>query len=69
MFKIEETIGEVAGNVWDYLEEVGEDSVSSVGRQLEAPQNKVNMAIGWLAREGNLEFLENDRGTSVTLAE
>lgn len=66
---MEDTIGEVAGEVWEYLKQEGEDSVSAVGRALDSPQNKVNMAIGWLAREGNLEFVDSGRGTSVRVSE
>lgn len=60
-------IGELAGEVWDLLEEQGETSVSGVGKALDAPRTKVNMAIGWLAREDNLEFIDEGRGYSVRL--
>ena len=64
---MEERVGELAGYVWRFLEDEGESSISSVGEAVDAPRSKVNMAIGWLAREGKLEFVDNGRGTSVRL--
>lgn len=64
---MEDRIGELAGNVWNFLEKEGEASVSAVCRAVDAPQTKVNMAIGWLAREDKLEFVSKGRGTAVQL--
>jgi len=64
---LEDTIGEVAGEVWDFLEENGETSVSGVTKGVEAPGTKVYMAMGWLAREDKLEFLDKKRGNAVRL--
>ncbi|MFP4038346.1 MAG: winged helix-turn-helix domain-containing protein [Candidatus Nanohaloarchaea archaeon] len=64
---MEHTIGELAGEVYDFLEEAGEASLSQISREVEGPQSKVNMAVGWLAREGNLEFVDLGRGTGVRL--
>lgn len=66
---MEDRIGELAGEVWEHIEDEGETSVSGVARALEAPQTKVNMALGWLAREDKLEFLNTGRGTSVQTVE
>ncbi|MFB6204257.1 MAG: winged helix-turn-helix domain-containing protein [Candidatus Nanohaloarchaea archaeon] len=60
-------MGDLAGEVWDYLQEEDESSLSGVSRAIDAPQSKVNMALGWLAREGKLDFVDNGRGTSVRL--
>ncbi|MBY6294016.1 hypothetical protein GLU60_01350 [Nanohaloarchaea archaeon H01] len=64
---MDERIGELAGYVWRYLEDEGESSVSSIGKAVDAPRSKANMAIGWLAREDKLEFFDKGRGTSVDL--
>lgn len=64
---LEDTIGEVAGEVWDFLEENGETSVSGVTKGVDSPGTKVYMAMGWLAREDKLEFLDQKRGNSVRL--
>ncbi len=61
-------IGEVAGEVWNFLEDEGEASLSSVVDAVDAPRSRVNMAIGWLACEGNLEFIDRGRGNAVRLA-
>ncbi len=64
---MEDTIGEVAGDVWDFLEENGETSVSGVTDGVDAPGTKVYMAMGWLAREDKLRFIDKKRGTAVDL--
>jgi predicted transcriptional regulator len=66
---MEERIGELAGEVFDHLKEQEQNSVTAVSRAVDAPQTKVNMAIGWLAREGKLDFVSEGRGTSIQLLE
>lgn len=66
---MQEKIGEVAGKVWDQLQEEGEQSTSAVARALEEPQTKVNMAIGWLAKEGKLDFDTEGRGNLLSLTD
>lgn len=61
-------IGEIAGEVYEFLEEEGKTSVSGVASSIDVPRTKVNMAIGWLAREGKLEFNEEGRGKSLSLS-
>jgi len=64
---MEHTIGELAGEVHNFLEEVEEASLSQVSREVDGSQSKVNMALGWLAREGKLEFTDMGRGTGARL--
>ncbi len=64
---MEARIGEVAGYVVDYLDYAGEASVSSIVDSVDVPGTKVYMAIGWLAHEGTVEFLEKERGNAVRL--
>lgn len=64
---MEHTIGELAGEVYEFLEDREQASVSRISREIEGSQSKVNMAIGWLAREGNLEFVDLGRGNGVRL--
>lgn len=56
------------GYVWKFLEDEGEASISSISDAVDAPRSKVNMAIGWLAREDKLEFVDQGRGTLVKLS-
>lgn len=65
---MEDEIGEVAGEVWSFLDENEECSVSAIASEIDFPRSKVNMAIGWLAREDNLEFVDEARGTYVELS-
>lgn len=65
---MQDRIGEIAGDVWHYLEDEGKSSVSGIGKALNAPKSKVDMAIGWLACEDKLEFVDEGRGTYVRLS-
>ena len=60
-------IGEIAGEVYDVLEDDGKSSLSALSGSVDAPRSRVNMAIGWLAREDNLEFDDEGRGTHIQL--
>ena len=62
-----EDIGSVAGAVWHYLEENSEATVTKLTRELGANERTVLMAIGWLAREGKLDFEKRKQGTYITL--
>ncbi len=62
------TIGETAGKVWEFLDENGESSVTAITGSVDVPSTKVYMAVGWLAKEGKLEFHEQSRGKTVTLS-
>ena len=64
---MKDKLGELAGEVWRFLEEEGETSVSGVSREINAPKSKVDMAIGWLAREDKVKFVEKGRGTAIRL--
>ena len=64
---LKDVIGEVAGEVWDFLDENGESSISGVTKGVDAPGTKVYMAIGWLAREDKIEFVDKKRGNAVRL--
>jgi|AntDeeMinimDraft_5_1070356.scaffolds.fasta_scaffold00095_28 hypothetical protein len=60
-------IGELAGQVWKFLEREGESSFSAITDAVDGPRSKVSMAIGWLAREDKLEFSQEGRGTKIGL--
>ena len=63
----EENIGKTAGKVWAFLRDHGKTSLSGVEKSVDAPRGVVVMAIGWLAREGKLEFGQENRSTQVWL--
>ena len=64
---MQDDIGKVAGEIWHYLEEHGEATVSKLSRNIDGSERLVLMGIGWLAREGNLIFEKRNRGVYLTL--
>lgn len=64
---MQDDIGKVAGEIWHYLEEHGEATVSKLIRDIDGSERLVLMGIGWLAREENLVFEKRNRGVYLTL--
>jgi len=66
---MEDRIGDTAGKVWHLLNETGNVSVTNIVNDVDESPSLVYMAIGWLAREGKIEFLESGkrRGYRVIL--
>ena len=62
-----DVIGELAGRVWQYLDENGESSVNKIMTETGLGKNEVQRAIGWLAREGKLSILTKGRTETVSL--
>ena len=62
-----ENIGSVAGTIWHYLEENSEVTVTKLRRELGETERTVLMGIGWLAREGKLDFEQRKQGIYITL--
>ncbi len=62
-----ERIGETAGRIWRTLDEEGKLRVSTLKRQVGAPDAIVYMALGWLAREDKLEVEPQGRTYVVRL--
>ena len=63
-----ESIGLVAGWVWKYLDEHGAVTLSRLSREINAPRDMVMQGVGWLAREGKVEFHEGPRSKMISLA-
>ena len=62
-----ENIGSVAGAIWHYLEENSEATITKLTRELGETERTILMGIGWLAREGKLDFEKRKQGTYITL--
>ena len=62
-----ENVGEVAGYVWRFLEDEGKSSLSAINDAVDVPRSRVNMAVGWLAREDKIEFVKDGRATYIQL--
>ena len=60
-------IGSVAGAIWRYLENNNEASVTKLTREIDKNERTVLMGVGWLAREGKLDFEKRKQGTYITL--
>lgn len=62
-----DNIGHVAGAIWHYLEQNNTATVTKITREIGETERSVLMGIGWLAREGKLEFNKRKQGTYITL--
>lgn len=62
-----EKIGDTAGKVWSYLNQSGRSSISAVEKGVKASNREVQMAIGWLAREGKVQLEQEGRTLQISL--
>ncbi|WP_298860986.1 winged helix-turn-helix domain-containing protein [uncultured Gimesia sp.] len=63
-----ESIGVVAGVVWKYLSEHDPVTLSKLSREIDAPRDLVMQAVGWLGREGKIDFQKGSRSKLISLA-
>lgn len=61
------TVGETAGRAWQFLNQNGEGSATRIATEIKATTRDTERAIGWLAREGKLEFYEAQKGENIRL--
>ncbi|MDD5618655.1 MAG: winged helix-turn-helix domain-containing protein [Candidatus Omnitrophica bacterium] len=47
-------IGIVAGEIWHYLDNHGEATLTDLAKGIKRDNNIVLMSVGWLAREGHV---------------
>lgn len=59
-------IGITAGEIWHYLDEQGEVTLSQLNAGVEKPRDLILMSLGWLAREGHV-ILEGEFDYSIRL--
>lgn len=62
-----EKIGVNAGLVWASLENKGEVNVKAVKKANKLNEKDLNMALGWLAREGKISFRVEEKEIFITL--
>lgn len=62
-----ENIGINAGKIWRYLEANGESKTVRIKRELKISSSELYLALGWLAREGNVAFCKKGFFTWVKL--
>jgi Winged helix-turn-helix domain (DUF2582) len=59
--------GEAAGMVWDFLDKNGVSSFSAIQKSTNLKQRQADRAIGWLDREGKLEFSKDKNAEMISL--
>jgi hypothetical protein len=62
-----QAVGDTAGQVWNFLDSKGKSTLTAVERNIGALKLLVDMAIGWLAREGKIELVQEKRSVWVWL--
>jgi hypothetical protein len=60
-------IGPTAGLVWQTLNDQGGQTAAALKKSIDAPADLVMAAVGWLAREGKLEFDTSSRTVKISL--
>ncbi len=60
-------IGEVAGEIWKLLSETDSLTLAAIKKSVDAPADVVAAAVGWLAREGKLEFTASGKTLKIAL--
>jgi len=60
-------IGIVAGDIWHFLDDHGEVTLSALLRGIGKPRDNVLMSLGWLAREGHVIVQQENNEYRVSL--
>ena len=60
-------IGETAGAIWQRLSQEGPQTLGVLMHEVNVPESLFFMAVGWLSREGKLEFEPTDGDYTVWL--
>ncbi len=65
---MEHEIGDAAGQIWRWLEEKGETTVTKLRQETKLSDQLLHMGLGWLAREGKIELVKDRRTVKVALS-
>ena len=60
-------IGIVAGDIWHYLDQHDEVTLTKMLSGLDKPRDLVLMSLGWLAREGHVILVQEAGDYKVSL--
>ena len=60
-------IGIVAGDIWHFLDQHGEVTLSALLRGIDKPRDNVLMSLGWLAREGHVLLQQSAGDYNISL--
>jgi hypothetical protein len=64
---MEAGIGKASGIIWRYLEEHSGATLSKLRRETKLSDELLLMGLGWLAREGKLNLLQEKKTLKVSL--
>ena len=60
-------IGIVGGEIWHFLDQHGEVTLSGLVKGIDKPRDNVLMSLGWLAREGHVILQQVGNEYNITL--
>ena len=60
-------IGIVAGDIWHYLDQHGEATLTDLVRGIDKSRDNVLMSLGWLAREGHVVVQQSNDDYKISL--
>jgi len=60
-------IGIVAGEIWHYLDQKGEVTLTALAKGLERTPENILMSLGWLAREGHVILVKINNDYRISL--
>lgn len=60
-------IGKTAGDVWKVLHQEGEVTLNKLKKSVPVKDEVLYMALGWLAREDQLNFNTTGRTTRISI--
>ena len=60
-------IGIVAGDIWHFLDQHGEVTLSRLVQGIDKPRDNVLMSLGWLAREGHVVLKKTNGEYKISL--
>ncbi len=62
-----EKIGTNAGKIWTLLDEAGTQNVKDLKKSSKLTDKDLYAALGWLAREGKVNLIEEEKEVFVSL--
>jgi hypothetical protein len=66
---VHDKVGSTAGEMWKYLHERGESTVSKMAKELRQKDSVIYMGLGWLARENKVAIRQDKTAIRVKLSE
>ncbi len=65
--KLQESIIEAVGQVYNYLAENGEVTTKKLQKDLDMREDRMNLSFGWLSREDKIQIERKGAYTKVSL--